>query len=488
MRQASARCSLLLLVAAGTLSVSGCRPHRLESTRENKQAETVHLAIVGDPALAEAIGRLKGEWHAVTGNTLEISEINRFDVASGSAGSEVAGSVDALIVSTGELGPLVETETIVPVPKGVRESSQAAWSDLFLLVQQGVTWGDDIWAVPFGSPGLTILYRRDLFEAAHQKPPTTWAEYQALVQFFSDRKNLGDGAPAADAPWHATLEPLAPGWAGRLLLSRAAAYAKHRDNYSTLFNIDTFEPLVGGPPFVRALTELVAAAGGPGATPKDVSGLDPTGAREVFFAGQSAMCLAWPTAVHGVSDVGDWKVGFAELPGATEMYNYASARWDDRTEEESMHVPVIPLEGRLGVVLKSSPRTEAAFNLLVFLSDEKWGTRVASASTATTLYRRSQRANVAQWVENGIDRTASRQYAQVVSDTMSRSVWVDALRIAGAAEYEAALDEAVDQARAGTATPSEALSAAVEKWKAISDRLGIDRQRAAYRRGLGLEP
>ncbi len=148
----------------------------------------------------------------------------------------------------------------MPVPKGVRESSQAAWSDLFLLVQQGVAWGDDIWAVPFGSPGLTVFYRRDLLEATHQKPPTTWAEYQRLVQFFSDRKNLGDAAPPADAPWHGTLEPLAPGWAGRLLLSRAAAYAKHRDNFSTLFNIDTMEPLIAGPPFVRALEELLAAS------------------------------------------------------------------------------------------------------------------------------------------------------------------------------------------------------------------------------------
>ncbi len=151
-------------------------------------------------------------------------------------------------------------------------------------------------------------------------------------------------------------------------------------------------------------------------------------------------------------------------------------------------MPVIPLAGRLGVVLRGSPRADAAFNLLVFLSGEKWGTRVASASSATTLYRRSQRANVAKWVEAGIDRAASRPYAQVVSDAMSRSVWVDSLRIAGAGEYEAALDAAVDLALKGEATPAKALSAAAEKWQAISDRLGLDRQRAAYRRSLGLEP
>ena len=55
-----------------------------------------------------------------------------------------------------------------------------------------------------------------------------------------------------------TLEPLAPGWAGNVLLARAAAYAKHRDYYSTLFDKDSLEPRIATEPFVRALTELVA--------------------------------------------------------------------------------------------------------------------------------------------------------------------------------------------------------------------------------------
>ena len=78
--------------------------------------------------------------------------------------------------------------------------------------------------------------------------------------------------------WCGTIEPLAPGWAGLVLLARAAPYAKHRDNYSALFDIETMEPLVAGPPFVQALEELVAAAKlGPGRSVQLRSGGGPGG-------------------------------------------------------------------------------------------------------------------------------------------------------------------------------------------------------------------
>ncbi len=182
------------------------------------------------------------------------------------------------------------------------------------------------------------------------------------------------------------------------------------------------------------------------------------------------------------------KVGFAELPGAAQMFNFASQRWDERTADESIHVPVVPLEGRLGVVVKGSPHATAAFGLLTWLAGEKWGTRVASASAATTLYRRSQQKEASEWVEPGLDRGAAGEYARVVGEAASRSVWVDALRIPGWEEYYAALDEAVGQAVRGEAKPAEALAKAAERFEAISERLGVDNQRAAYRRNLGLEP
>ena len=444
---------LLAPFFAAILALPGCwGKHKLASTPAGAAAETVTIAIVGDPALAEAIGRLKAEWHAVTGNTVEVIQVEKLEHgAEGSKGTAAGPQADAMVIPASELGTLVEADRLMAVPRDVRKGRQAAWSDLFLMVQQGAVWGDDIWAVPLGAPQLTLLYRRDLLEQLKRSPPTTWAEYQTLAKFFAQRDKLGESAPPAEAAWYGTLEPLSGGWGAKLLLARAAAYAKHRDNFSTLFDIESFQPLVAGPPFVRALEELLAAnrAGAP-TDPLDVAGV-----RAAFFAGQSAMALTWPTAAGGGEPI-DVKVGFAELPGGAKMFNFSSQKWDDRTADESIHVPVVPLEGRLGVVIKDSPHAAAAFDLLAWLAGEKWGARVASTSPATTLFRRSQQKDAAAWVEPGIDRGA-REYGQVVGEAEGRSVWVAGLRIPGWEEYYAALDEAVERTVRGEVKPAEAL-------------------------------
>ena len=75
---------------------------------------------------------------------------------------------------------------------------------------------------------------------------------------LADRAQSGSAAASDERPFSGVLEPLGPGWAGVVLLARAASYAKHPDNYSTLFDINTMEPLIAGEPFVRALEELLA--------------------------------------------------------------------------------------------------------------------------------------------------------------------------------------------------------------------------------------
>jgi len=53
------------------------------------------------------------------------------------------------------------------------------------------------------------------------------------------------------------------------------------------------------------------------------------------------------------------------------------------------------------------------------------------------------------------------------------------LGIPGAREYEEAIDRAVTAAYAGT-DPQEALDTAAEAWDAITERIGVDVQKAAY--------
>jgi multiple sugar transport system substrate-binding protein len=445
----------------------------------------LRLLVVDDrPELAAAARQLRGEWNAQTGSEFQVESITQeeFDDTAPLA-------ADAVICPSHQLGTLAEQKLLTPVPERLLEGDVASRQDVFRLLRHGeATWVGQPLGVPFGSPVLTCYYRADLLEKLGRRPPETWAEYQELAGLLADRQILGDAAPANDAPWHGTIEPLAPGWAGLVLLARSAPYAKHPDNYSTLFDIRTMKPLVAGPPFLRALEELVAAAklGSP-----DQLRYDPTDARAAFWRGECGMALTWPTAAASglpAETAPNVKVGFAELPGSTEVYNVRKQSWQPRGEDDDPHVPLLAVAGRMGVVARKSAHPEAAFQLLFWLSGGQFSPRVCASSEATTLFRQSHLSDPPMWVERPITPPAAAQYAMLAEKTFSREQWVFGLRIPGRPEYLAALDVAVRQAVRGERSPGEALQKAATRWQEITEGLGRDRQKSAYSHSLGREP
>jgi multiple sugar transport system substrate-binding protein len=437
------------------------------------------LAVADDPGLAAAVIRLQGEWNRQTGGEYEVAKIAANDLAKAKT-----LPADAVICPPGLLGPLAEQKLIGAVPDSLQKSPQ--WADVFdLLRHQEVGWGNEIMAVPFGSPVLVIYYRADLLEKLNRKPPQTWAEYQELAELFAQQNDS-----PAERPFFGTAEPLGPGWAGLVLLARAAPNAKHRDNYSTLFNIDTMAPLVAGPPMVRALEELAAAAK---IAPPEVLQSDPTAIRDAFWQGKCAMALSWPCAAdqHAGEKSATGKgprteVGFVELPGSTKVFNIHNQTWETRTENEDPHVPFLSIAGRVGVVSMASTQQEAAFQLLLWLSSEQNSPQVCPFSSATTLFRHSQLKEPNLWVEKPVGPEAAVKYAELAAQTFRREQAMD-LRIPGREAYLAALDLAVHAAVRGELSAPDALAKAAKAWQEITEKLGVQQQRIAYLHSLGLQ-
>ncbi len=467
------------------LLLSGCtKPEPVETKPAKRPLEGIklQLAIADDPALAAAILRQRGEWNAQTGSDLEIVE---------TTGQKLSQAetlpADAVLCPSHLLGVLAEHKLLAPVPSNILKS--AAWGDVFELLRlREAAWAKQILAVPFGSPVLVCCYRADLLEKLQRRPPQTWAEYQDLAKLLAEQ---GKGELKDNPPWAGAIEPLAPDWAGLTLLARAASYAKHPDNYSTLFNIDTMEPMIAGPPFVQALEDLVAATKFGPANP---SGFDPATARAAFLRGQCGMALTWPTAAQQGKEKSDLnkidatiRIGFCELPGSPKVFNAGSRVWDDRTEENDSRVPLLALSGRLGVVSAKSDHADAAFQLLVWLSDERMSLQISAASPATTLFRKAHLKSPSQWVEKSISAPSAIQYADATEAAMRHEQWLGALRIPGRAEYLKALDEAVVTAVQGKKPAMDALLQADAQWRKITERLGLESQKTAYRHSLGLE-
>lgn len=482
------RVALVVAVAIGLGLPSGCR----------KAAETdvpaagpaiggtrLRLLVVDDPALAQSVGRLRGEWQATSGAKLEIAEMSEEEALRASA-----LEADAVIYPAYRLGLFVDRGWLAPLRAQTLSDPAVGWAEIFDANKaREATWGGTLYGVPFGSPVFVCFYRADLLQQFQRRPPQTWAEYHELAQFFSARANLADAAPAADRPWGGAVEPLAPGWAGLTLLARAAAYAKHRSHYSTLFNIDSMEPLVDGPPFVRALEELVAASRHGLA---DERTFGPAEVRRAFRSGQCALALSWPVSalVEGDQAAGDRRIetGFVPLPGSAEVYGPGAKAWEMRREGESPRVPLLGLAGRLGSVTKRCPRQDAALELLAWLAGPKWSASVSSASPATTLFRESHLESGQSWVGQDASAAEASQYLEAVQQSLAAEEILFAPRIPGRELYLAALDEAVDQAVAGEATAEAALARAASRWREITADLGLVGQRRAYQRSLGLNP
>lgn len=485
-----------LYVCVAMAFLPGCTPPNKESSPGAAPAISgtkLRLLVVADDRLAEKAISLRGEWNARTGAEFDVTTCAESELEAGEP-----LPADAVIYPAYLLGQWAEHEQIVPLPPDFESDRVLGWSDTFdLLRTRCLVWDNKVYAVPLGSPSLVCYYREDLFRRFDRSPPTTWAEYQQLAEFFSDRKNLGADAPEEGQPWSGALEPLGSGWAGLTLLARAAAYAKHPSNYSTLFNIDSFEPLIDGPPFVRALDELVAAAR---LTPSDQRAVDPDGVRRRFWRSEAAMALSWPTAAtkldklesktaasgesHDANVRGELEVGFVPLPGGTDVYNFNEEKWEERPAPAQ--VPLLGIAGRVASITAHSEHPQAAFALLAFLAGTEWGAEVASTSGATTLFKRPQKAEAGRWAEKPVGRTAAENYARIVEANLTSGDLLFALRIPGRAEYLAALDEAVERALNGEVTSTEALQQAAARWRDITEEHGPDKQRRAYRASLGL--
>ncbi|HEX7380042.1 MAG TPA: hypothetical protein VF278_23175, partial [Pirellulales bacterium] len=267
-------------------------------------------------------------------------------------------------------------------------------------------------------------------------------------------------------------------------------------HFSTLFDMETMDPLISGKPFVKALDELTAAqsqmpAAALAASPRDV--------HEAFLNGRCGLALTWTSAAWGAAGADDavvaaaqpvgektLEVGCGELPGSPEAFNPKSRQWDSRRDDEASRVPLVGVSGRLASVTAQSEHADAAFKLLAWLAGPQWSRRISTSSGATTLFRRSQVAAGGEWADERLGPAGALAYGETVERTLSAAESFGAPRIAGRDRYLAALDRAVRDAVTGKLASKAALERAGDEWRSITAELGLDRQRAAYRRSLGL--
>ena len=471
------------------LTAIGCRPSDTPSTETpNDRPSPMRTAplrvwVADNTGLADVIQR---QWTAHSQTEIELQQANEDTYPQKNI------NADVLIFPSAWLGQMVVNRQLVPWPtfdaastnSAVAENDNYDWADVFSeLRRHELRWGNRRYGVSFGSPQLVLMLRQDLMEAWQLSPPTTWDEYHATIAKI-DALLSSESTTKLGKEIVPTLEPSGRKWSSRLLIARAAAYARDPNQYSTMFKFSTMQPMIDSPPFVRALEQLVEVHAGQA---NEQRGLSPSEVTARFLQGQAAMAIGWPSAAHAATDVTIPKAqfSFAPLPGSSEFYRVTQQSWESR--ESPTSVPVLGISGRIGAIGRRVRSIDMATSFLHWLTSAGEAIRVTSRSPTTTLSRRTQTSQAAAWVEPAFASVAG-QFASILSTDQQRSNALICLRIPGHDQYLKTLDKAIEQTILGTQSAKESLRSAAKSWSELTDQLGKESQRQAYLNSLGLAP
>jgi len=485
--------SLLPLVLL--LVLLGCKPGLAPPDENESRAASnsqraigpIHLTIIGGGDLAQEIQRL---WTTTQSHPLTIQQIPLDDYDNPKA---VPADTDVLLYPTLLKTSLAAEEILQPI-------SETIWSDRnfnargILPAERGesIKWAGKIIGASLGEPRPMLFYRRDLMEQFQLQVPRSWAAFDRLAERVAE---LRASAAAEQRPALHVLQLAGPAAEsghspaavldfslGKMLMLRASNYLVAKGQFSTFFDASSMEPLLDTPPFVRALTELKDSA-------QHCQFVSARKALEHITQGKCLLAISWMSAAHDLSDAPidpeiAQSVHVAPLPGSQIQYSFAKSAWESKPEQ-----PGVMVDGLTGYLVSScstAQRRSDAERFVTWLTSKSVSTQLNRLSPFVGMSRASHLGQPQRWAGDYWSPTATRQLADVTRAYDQIGLRCSWLPIKAARRYAAELETGIQQAMDGAATPEQVLNQVKQRWETITDELGRDSQRAAYRQAIGL--
>ena len=482
--QASFRLCALLLILAGMAGCAGQKSQPASPEAEGQQSteaaatavtRPLTIVVVDDAGFASIAA---SEWAAKSDVGLNVKELSASEFAQAiAADAKLDG--DVVVYPARFLGELAESKLISAVPKRVLGNESLVFSDILpLLRRQVISWGGETYALPVASRQVVAIVNESALHNGESGDGASdefaaWQTWQTFDEQLAAGET-GDISPIA--------LPLGPGWAASSFLVRSAAYARDSGQISTLFDFRTMKPLINTAPFVRALEELAALAK---LGDEKQTEWTPTDALAAVTEGDAAVSLTWMGESAAKEEVATG-LRIVPLPGTPQTFNFSTGAWQDRAEDDRGAIPFIGFDDRIASISAASRRQRAAWNLVTQLTTGDMGSRVMTASDVAGPSRGLQERAATKFVSEGLPASVAKQNFEAVSSALRSRVFLSAIRLPGQTEYYAALDDAVRTVIAGNSSASDALDQVAKEWEAITDRLGREKQLAAFERSLGI--
>jgi multiple sugar transport system substrate-binding protein len=428
---------------------------------------------------------------------------------------ESLGQADVLLFAADRLGDLLDKGALATIPNDAvmpRQREETAegeartgdasaesepkdtlnYMDVVPAYRDHVTrYGRDRVALPYGGSALVLVYRRDAFERAQNRasasekglslsePPGTWDQLDAVARFFQGRDWDGDGKPDFGIAF--ALRPDAEGVASATFLARSASLGQHPDHFSFVFDSETMTPRIDTPPFVEALSSLIALVS---AGPTGLARFDTEAARESFRTGRVAMLI------DRAERVATWShgkpIGVAALPGSDRVFEPALKKWvpGPRTNAPSY----LPRGGGWLIGVRSGlggSQRDAAVDFAKYLAGPESSIQVRADRAFPMLPFRSSQMGLGLPDPTSAPDVDFRLWSAAVTRTLLAERVVLGLRIPGSGGYLEDLAGGTERALGGE-PPQQALEGVARAWTARTQARGPKRQQWHYRRSLNL--
>lgn len=404
-------------------------------------------------------------WEKLTGVKSEVVEAPFADLYSKAVAEHIAksGAFDVLDVSPAWIPDFADRGVIIPIDSLVNKfKAQSTFADLHPLYRALARYKNKTWGFFDDGDVWILYYRKDIFanaklRAAYKakfkknlRVPRSWDEFTETAQFITDQM-----APKV----YGTALGRGIGNPG----NQFYFFQQFRNNGGTFFNPQTMKALINSPAGVKTMQQILDLTS---AQPTGVNKLDVVSAWVTWLQGKSAMIYSWP-------------------PTGRISENYA------QRDKAFSFLPKSNVRGKVGYAVIPGKNGEHAGSFLKCVSADSKNQELAylMAQWQTSPSVSLQRVMLPYTLRDPyrISHYKSKKY---------RSLWPGAkeyliglangannavidMVMTGAADYANALDRAMSAMYAGKDI-KKGLDDAAKEWDAITNKLGVESQRAAY--------
>lgn len=457
--------------------------------RKDYRNVTLNVLTLSTPVLGEPVVLHAAEFEKLTGAKINVTRVSFPEFYQETLLGLRQDKYDALTFGSMWIADVVPY--LEPLPRAMLDSPE--YRDVLPHYKRIASWGEVPYMVPIDGDRHYLQYRRDLLEDPKYRRdfrkargrelavPRTWTELQDIARFFHGRR-LPDGSVISGMAEVTVSDALL----GNYFIKRAAPYAKHpRVKGGFYFDLETMEPLVNTPGWVEALKDFVAAQD---LYPKGGQTMSFFDTISAFGRGNVVFTDSWDDPFVEAMEPGNplrSKVAAALSPGSRKVWNRETGMWDDFPNVN--YAPYI-VYGWTGGVATSSRNKEAAFDFLGFFANRRnHQADLRVGRFGINPFRRSDLDPKLWTGRAGWSPEVARSYVETLQAQASSRNRVLDLRIIRGQEYVYLLSVGVYRAITGRDTPQAALDGVADRWRALTERIGVDRQREAYRHVVRFE-